>query len=132
MLQLADLNPHHFNTTPDVIAELLTTYTRVKIVEAKWIAFGGAPGFVATSGLRSPAFQLDLVMAGQSTAIKSKHITGQACDIQDPDNKLKEWLITEPSILEDSQLWCEHWTACNGWCHFQTVPPKSGHRWFFP
>jgi hypothetical protein len=83
-----------------------------------------------SSGWRPPAINANTPNA----APNSKHMTGQAIDIYDPDGDLDEWLTTEKGLatLESIGLWIEHPSATKGWCHCQTVPPNSGRRVFYP
>ena len=66
------------------------------------------------------------------SAQKSKHMTGQAVDLADPDGDLDEWCMENASELERLQLWQEHPASTKNWCHLQSVPPKSGKRVFYP
>lgn len=70
--------------------------------------------------------------ATPGAAIKSKHMTCQAVDLEDADGDLDEWAMTNTWALENCGLWMEHPAATKGWAHFQTVPPKSGRRVFYP
>ena len=65
-------------------------------------------------------------------AVNSKHMTGQACDLYDPDGDIDEWCMENQDKLDDCGLWLEHPSATKGWCHVQVVPPRSGRRVFFP
>lgn len=69
-----------------------------------------------------------------NAAPNSKHMTGQAIDIYDPDGELDDWLLTNygQASLTALGLWMEHPSATKSWCHVQTVPPRSGARVFFP
>lgn len=60
----------------------------------------------------------------------SRHLSGEAVDIADPDGKLMEWCKANAELLEKAELWCEDGTV--GWVHFQIKPPKSGKRFFLP
>ena len=80
------------------------------------------------SGWRPPAVNA----ATPNAAPRSKHITGQAIDIADPEGDLDEWCLDHADVLQTIGLWQEHPSATKGWCHVQTVPPKSGKRVFFP
>ena len=62
--------------------------------------------------------------------MKSKHLSGEAIDIADPKGSLMTWTKANIKVLEEVGLWCED--GISGWCHFQTVPPKSGKRFFLP
>lgn len=66
-------------------------------------------------------------------APNSKHITGQAVDIYDPEGALDEWCLDHAATdLAIVGLWLEHPAATKGWCHVQTVPPASKRRVFYP
>lgn len=80
------------------------------------------------SGFRPSAVNATILGA----AAKSKHMTCQACDLEDADGDLDEWALEHPEILEQIGLWQEHPSATKGWAHFQIVPPKSGKRVFYP
>lgn len=62
----------------------------------------------------------------------SRHMTAQACDLRDPHGDLDEWCLDHIDILETLGLYLEHPSATKGWCHVQTVPPRSGKRVFYP
>ena len=87
-------------------------------------------GTVVSSGWRPPA----LNAATPGAAVNSKHMTGLACDVYDPDGDLDEWLAQPAgeAALVRIGLWIEHPSATKGWCHLQTVPPRSGRRVFYP
>src|SRR3990167_6517242 len=65
-------------------------------------------------------------------AVKSKHMTCQACDLDDPEGDLDEWCLAHPEILAKIELWQEHPASTKGWTHVQIVPPRSGKRVFYP
>lgn len=67
-----------------------------------------------------------------NAAPKSKHMTCQAIDIDDPEGDLDEWCMEHQDVLESIGLWQEFPGATKGWCHVQIVPPKSGKRVFYP
>lgn len=67
----------------------------------------------------------------------SRHLTGQAVDLPDPDRALAAWCVANLDALAEIGLWMEdpRWTSDeNGdhWVHLQTVAPKSGSRVFIP
>lgn len=108
----------------------------VNLVREKW----GKP-MVVTSGYRSMSEHLRIysVINARRRAenlppvkvpLGSAHLSGNACDISDPNLALTEWLKQNPSVLADAGLWCEEGNS--NWVHFQIVPPVSGHRWFLP
>jgi hypothetical protein len=65
-------------------------------------------------------------------AVNSKHITGQAVDIADPDGVIDSYLHTHFQLLIKHGLWMEHPSATKGWSHLQNVAPRSGNRCFYP
>lgn len=87
-------------------------------------------GSLVASGWRPPAVN----SATANAAPNSKHMTGQACDIYDPDGDLDDWLMTGEgqAALTALGLWMEHPSATKSWAHLQTVPPRSGRRVFHP
>lgn len=80
------------------------------------------------SGWRPKGFNAIIANA----APNSKHITGQAIDISDPDGALDEYLFARPQRLIEHGLYMEHPLATKGWCHLQCVSPRSGNRVFYP
>lgn len=87
-------------------------------------------GTVVSSGWRPPAVNASTPNA----APNSKHMTGQAIDIYDPDGDLDDWLMSGEgqAALMGLGLWHEHPSATKGWAHVQTIPPRSGRRTFYP
>ena len=87
-------------------------------------------GNLIASGWRPPAYNATVAGA----APNSKHMTGQAIDVYDPDGDLDDWLMTGEGqmALTALGLWMEHPAATKGWAHLQTVPPRSGRRVFYP
>jgi len=80
-----------------------------------------------TSGYRPAA-----VNAAVGGARKSNHMLCKACDLEDSNGKLDDWCMNNLNILAEIGLWLEHPSATKGWCHVQTVPPRSGNRVFKP
>lgn len=70
--------------------------------------------------------------ATANAAKGSKHLTGQAVDIADPDRTLAGWCADNTDVLDDVGLWIESPQYTPTWVHFQSVPPKSGRRIFIP
>jgi hypothetical protein len=85
-------------------------------------------GTVVRSGWRPPAVNA----ATPKAAVASKHMTGQAIDIEDPSGALDRWLYGNVQVLKDIGIWCEHPVATPTWSHMQSVPPGSGNRFFYP
>ena len=81
-----------------------------------------------TSGLRSIAEQ----QRTNPVATKSRHITGEAADVSDPNKAIQVWCLANEQVLIDAGLYMEDFDHTPTWVHFQCVPPKSGHRYFIP
>ena len=62
----------------------------------------------------------------------SKHMTCQACDLDDLEGDLDQWCFENRWALENIGLWQEHPASTKSWTHLQTVAPKSGKRIFYP
>jgi uncharacterized protein YcbK (DUF882 family) len=122
-ISLQELNPHGYETTSEQDANLATLLERINKVRDAW-----ATPMVVTSGLRSQADQARI----NPSAPKSKHLTGQACDIRDTDGSLAKWIQDNMLLMEEIGFWFEDFSHTNGWVHFQIVPPSSGKRVFIP
>ena len=97
----------------------------VERVNALLAAFG-SPRKV-TSGYR-PAY----INSKVGGAKASNHMTAKACDLEDIDGRLDQWCMTNQNVLAKIGLWLEHPSATKGWCHVQTVSPRSGNKVFYP
>lgn len=60
----------------------------------------------------------------------SKHMTGNAVDVNDSDGALKEFCAVE--VLEYYGLYMESPGSTPSWCHLQCLSPGSGRRIFLP
>lgn len=82
------------------------------------------------SGWRTPSYNAGI----SNAAPKSKHMTGDAIDIADPDGDLDSFLATKEGIklLIEYGLYIESPLATKGWTHLQQLPPRSGKRIFIP
>lgn len=111
--------------TPQIEKNAALTVQLVNLLLAR---FG--QGRKVNSGWRPPQVNANIANA----APNSKHMTGQAIDLADPDGDLDEWLMSGEGFaaLEEIGLWMEHPAATKGWCHLQTVPPRSNKRIFYP
>lgn len=58
----------------------------------------------------------------------SRHLTGEALDLEDPKGTLKKWLNAR--LLEKFDLFAEDFAETPTWVHLQTTRPKSGNRIF--
>ena len=63
---------------------------------------------------------------------KSKHITCQAIDLADNSGTLKQWTLKNLNLCERYGIWVESPEFTPTWVHWQSLPPKSGHRVFIP
>lgn len=127
MISLEELNSHKYPTTPQIDANLNTLLERINVIRTSY----DTP-MIVTSGLRDTAQQQALIAAGKSNAPKSHHLTGEACDIQDLDGKLRDWVKDNMDLMESIGFWFEDFDHTPGWVHFQIVPPASGKRVFIP
>lgn len=82
-----------------------------------------------TSGWRPAEYNAKV----QGAALRSKHISCQAADLFDPEGEIDSFLMDNTNtVLKDTGLFMEHPSATKGWCHVQTVPPRSGRLIFYP
>ena len=70
--------------------------------------------------------------ATSNAAASSKHLTGQAVDLADPDRSLARAIMLEPDVLAQFGLYMEDTRWTPSWIHLQSVPPKSGKRIYVP
>jgi len=68
----------------------------------------------------------------KNAAPNSKHLTCQACDLEDSDGKLRDWIIANLAVPKEIGLWMEDFRWTPGWCHVQIVPPASKKRIYIP
>jgi uncharacterized protein YcbK (DUF882 family) len=127
MEKISELNPYEYKTVPNVDKNLQILFTRLLELQAAY----GKP-FTITSGLRDDAKQQELIKAGKSNAIHSKHLAGAAADVQDIDGELAKYAQANVKLLQTIGLWIEHPNYTKGWVHFQILGPKSGKRVFIP
>lgn len=118
-----------FESLPlDVQTNITELHKRINVIRAAY----GKPMRV-NDGYRRPQ---DTPKNG---AAKSKHLTGQAIDIDDDDKGTLWFWLMQPQqmqLLQQVGLWLEHgcYTHCaaGSWVHAQIVPPLSGKRIFIP
>ena len=65
-------------------------------------------------------------------AMRSKHMLGQAIDVEDDDGLLDAFCKQNVGLLEQLGLWLEAPEYTELWTHIQCVPPRSGRRFFIP
>ncbi len=82
-----------------------------------------------TSGWRPAAINSGVPGAAKG----SNHMKCLAVDLDD-DGPFDRWCFEHPEYLAECSLWLEHPGWTDGWCHLQSVPPKSGEhvRVFIP
>lgn len=102
------------------------------VIETEGVPLEANPktGSLVSSGWRPPQIN------GQTknAAVRSKHMTGEACDLYDPEGAIDDFLMTEAGQNALTALGCyiEHPSATKGWSHCQIIPPRSGRRVFYP
>lgn len=127
MKDISELNPRDFPTNPNIDKNLKILFDRVIELQE---AFDS--DFVITSGLRSEAFQAELIAAGKTNSKFSKHLAGAACDIADKKKALAKYIKENEALLKAIGLYAEHPDYTKGWVHVQILQPKSGKRIFIP
>lgn len=80
------------------------------------------------SGWRPKQLQMQI----NPKAPNSKHITGDAIDLEDKNGKFKSWCLDNEIVLAANGLYMEHPKATPTWVHLQQVAPKSGKVIFIP
>ena len=123
MITFADyIGPHREPYTEQMIGNATILLSRVNALMALC-------GFKTTvnSGWRPPAYNATIPNASPT----SKHMTMQAIDLADT-GQIAAYLNENRQILKDHGLWMEHPASTRGWCHLQSVPPKSGNLVFYP
>jgi peptidase M15-like protein len=113
-------------------ANVLELLKRINIIRVKY----NKP-MTVTSGYRSMEEHIAVYAKKGITdkakiPMKSRHLSGEAVDIYDPNKALKQWILINVKILEEVGLWLEDFTATPNWVHFQIKPPASGKRFFRP
>lgn len=120
---------HEHELTDAIRRNASETVARANLlVSAYEAATGDTEVRTVNSGWRPPSYNRTVPGA----AVRSKHMTGEAIDISDPEGDLDDWCMEHPDILESIGVFIEHPSATKGWCHAQIVPPKSGKRVFWP
>lgn len=127
MITLAEYLKHHGEPPETVKANALELLSRVNALLAE-LPYPECKAPKVNSGWR-PA---DYNKTVPNAAPNSKHITGQAVDISDPDGVIDSHLHTNFALLIKHKLWMENPAATKGWCHLQSVRPRSGNLVFWP
>ena len=116
MINAQELNPHEYSTTEEIQNNLDILLDKMNKVRVAY----NVP-MIVTSGLRSLEDQMRI----NPSATKSKHLYGQACDIQDLDGTLKQWCLDNDELLRAIGVWMESFASTSTWVHFQIVPYGS-------
>jgi hypothetical protein len=109
--------------TPDMLAD-----AQVIVDRGNQLLTQFGEGREITSGWRP--FAVNQLVTG--AAVHSNHTRCMAVDLADPDGSLDDWCLDHATLLEGLGLWQEHPAATKGWCHVQSVAPRSGKRVFYP
>jgi hypothetical protein len=128
---MEELNPKKFTLTKEQENNLAVLFMRINKIRSIY----GKP-MVVTSGVRDIEDHKRIYrqkgVPDSKIPLGSKHLKGQAVDISDPKGDLAAWCKANIDALEQNELWLEDPSVTAGWVHFQTVPPKSGKRFFMP
>lgn len=109
-------------------ASMLLTHVNALLMEPDLGKFEAAREPKVNSGWRTPGYNASIANA----APKSKHMSGEAIDIADPQNKVGYYLMTHRNLLTKHGLYMENAGVTLNWLHLQCVPPRSGNLVFFP
>lgn len=101
----------------EIKGNCIDTVGRVNKLLSIYFDDTGASVDEVTSGLRPPEINDNTSNSAKGT---SKHITGQAVDLRDPDGDLDLWCMNHLQVLAECGLWQEHPAATDSWCHLQT------------
>ena len=118
---------HVDELTDEIWANGLETVRRANILLCKFYADGGKRREL-TSGWRPPTVNAAITGASRG----SNHLTGKAVDIGALDRSLARWCAANKEMLEVYGIWMERPEATPTWCHWQTVPPGSQARYYWP
>jgi hypothetical protein len=91
-------------------------------VNALLVQFGESRAI--SSGLRTVDANREL----KNASPYSRHMTGEAVDLEDPKGSLKRWL--NAPLLAKFDLYAEDFAETPTWLHLQTTKTKSGKRIF--
>ena len=116
--------------TPEIEANAKVTIDRANLLLSRFKAATlDTYSRKVNSGWRPAAVNA----ATPGAARKSKHMLGQAIDIDDDNGALDDWLM-EPegeAALREIGLWHEQPRDTIGWAHVQIVAPASGNLHFY-
>jgi hypothetical protein len=102
------------------------------VMEAEGMIFEAHPvsQSLVSSGWRPPQINRQV----KNAAPKSKHMTGEAVDLYDPEGDIDNFLMSGQGqrVLASLGLYIEHPSATKSWSHIQIIPPRSQLRVFYP
>lgn len=134
---MKELNPKEYELDVEVMANLIMLYDKINDVRKAY----GKP-MIVTSGIRTKQDQLRIYkniffkkgipFDINKVPMSSNHLFGLACDIYDPDGVLKHWILRNLEYCTKLGFYFEMFRHTPNWVHFQTVPPRSGQRFFIP
>ena len=135
MISMKEITNKDLDSLPDDIAmNLNSLLEKMNLIRNKY----GKP-MTVTSGFRTKEDHLRIYAEKGITDPKkipmgSKHLSGLACDISDPNSELYKWCLANEDYLIQIGVWLEH--RQGPWQHFQIEPFKSyqlgGTIWFHP
>lgn len=117
----------------DIIQNAQITVERVNELLGHFYDDVGIEVDEVASGWRPPSVN----EATSNAAKASTHLTAEACDLRDTENRdLARWCVRNTKRLESVGLWMESpehtWRAtvpgAQSWVHLQIRPPRSGRR----
>ena len=117
--------------TAEINSNAIETLNRVnKLLDIFYAKSKTTTSRGVNSGWRPPEVNKKVANAAK----KSLHMIGKAIDIEDEDEALDKWCMTDVGrkAMLDIGLWLEHPSSTPRWCHLQTTPPGSGNRVFYP
>ena len=113
----------HEECTPEVRTNLKSLLVKVN-------------GLLEDLGLQarvSSGFRPSAVNAAIKTAARrSKHLKGQALDLEDWAREIAKAIMENLHLLERHGLYMEDPRFTKSWCHLQDIPPRSGKGVFIP
>lgn len=108
--------------TPELELNLSKLLTALNLFRERY-----GKSMIVTSGYRPGSYN---VKAGGAS--NSSHLTCEACDFADVDWSIKQFVLMNPSVLEDCGLYMESQDRTPTWCHLQVRVIPSGSRIFKP
>lgn len=109
-------------------------YNRPMIITSGYRSLDKHVAIYQQKALLNQAPFKDGIYDGSKVPLRSKHLSGSACDVYDPDAKLYNWCKLNEEFLTQVGVWLEH--RQGPWQHFQIQPFGSyrlgGTIWFFP